>query len=195
MIFEQQPVCPEQVGIGMTKLQVAVRYDVECSDDAMDAINQSYEHHCISDAASVVPRYEVLVSTSYRSVIDFACDYVPLHLIDFPVVDLNGQKLIPTDPMVVMEAIVNHDGLEAISGEGHGDVFLVSPADKEVLVHGSGFLSNKQYWGSNGNVVLLQEPPVNVVITRRIILLEDVTCIEILPDIRSLLQKAFPLII
>lgn len=94
----------EQVVNRPTKLQVAVRYDVECSNDAMDSINQSYEQHIISDALSVVPRYEVLVSTSYRSVVDFACDYVPVHLIDFPVADLNGQKLIPTDPMVVMEA-------------------------------------------------------------------------------------------
>lgn len=114
----------------------------------MDSINQSYEQHIISDASSVVPRYEVSVSTSYRSVVDFACDYVPVHLIDFRVADLNGQKLIPTDPMVVMEAIVNLDEMGGIPGERQGDVFLASPENREVYVYGARLLSNKQYWGS-----------------------------------------------
>jgi hypothetical protein len=149
--FDQQRVSElELVGNYRTKLQVAVRYDVQCSNDAIDSINQSYENHFISDASSVVPRYQVLMSTttSYRSIVDFACDYVPVHLIDFPVAELDGRKLIPTDPMVVMEAIVNHDELEPQSGENQGGVFLASPDEREVYVRGAGFLSNKQYWGS-----------------------------------------------
>lgn len=109
------------------------------------SLRESY----FSDASSVVTRYEVLVSTSYRSVVDFACEYVPVHLIDFPMAELHGQKLIPTDPMVVMEAIVDHDELVPMQGETHqGDIYLASPAGKEVYVHGAGLLSNKEYWGS-----------------------------------------------
>jgi hypothetical protein len=136
------------VGKFPTKLQVAVHYDCECSNDAIDSITQAYEDHFISDASSVVPRYEVLVSTGYRSLIDFACVYVPVHLLDFPVVELNGQKIIPTDPMVVIEAIVNHDETEYIHKEKQGGVYLASPEEREIFVHGVGLLSNKQYWGS-----------------------------------------------
>eukprot|EP01032_Pedospumella_encystans_P012352 gene12352-14298_t len=99
----------EQIVSRTTKLQVAVQYEVECSDDALDAINQSYESHIISNACSIVPRYTVLVSTSYCSLIDFACDYVPVHLINFPVAHMNGRFFHPKDPIVVIEAILNHD--------------------------------------------------------------------------------------
>jgi hypothetical protein len=74
----------------------------------------------------------------------FACDFVPVHLIDFPEADFNGSDWISTDPVVVLEAFVNHDE----QGENHGDVFLASPDNREVYVHGAGFLSNKHYWGS-----------------------------------------------
>ena len=46
--------------------------------------------------------------------------------------------------------------------------------------------------GQNGTVLLLREPLVNFAIIRRTIRLEDVTVIEILADIRNLLQIAFP---
>lgn len=92
---------PERAGKFPTKSQVTVHYDVPCSNEAMDSINQSFENHMLSDATSLVPRYEVVVSHSYQSVVDLACEYVPVHLTDFPVVDDNGQKLIPTSPMVV----------------------------------------------------------------------------------------------
>jgi hypothetical protein len=138
----------EMVGSFPTKLQVAVHYAAECSNDAIDSLTQAYENHFISDASSVVPRYEVLVSTGYRSLIDFSCEYVPVHLLDFPVVELNGRKYNPAHPMVVIEAIVHHDETEYILKEKQGGVYLASLEEREIFVHGVGLLSNKQYWGS-----------------------------------------------
>ncbi len=50
---------PEPAGKFPTKSQVTVYYDVPCSNEAMDSINQSFEKHMLSDATSLVPRYEV----------------------------------------------------------------------------------------------------------------------------------------
>jgi hypothetical protein len=81
---------------GLTRLQIALHYDVDCSDEASYAINVSFEHHVISEAVSVVPRYEVVVaSSSYEVLVDFSCENVPLHLLDFPVTNFNGHQVIP----------------------------------------------------------------------------------------------------
>ena len=55
----------EQVFRGLTKLQITLHYDVECSDEALDNINTSFEHHIISEAVSVVPRYEAYATIYY----------------------------------------------------------------------------------------------------------------------------------
>eukprot|EP01036_Dinobryon_divergens_P028237 gene28237-37150_t len=138
---------------GPTRLQIALRYDVECSDEALDAINVSFEHHVISEAVSVVPRYEVVVSSSssYEVLVDFSCESVPMHLLDFPVANFNGHQVIPKDKMIVIEAIVNHDGQQrpnaAQAHLQHGDLYLASPTGEEIYVKGAGILSNKRYWG------------------------------------------------
>jgi hypothetical protein len=98
----------QQVVSGVTKVQISLHYEVECSDEALDTINMSFEHHFISTTIAMVPKYKVMnCDSSYVVVvIDFACEYVPIHLIDFPVVEFNGRQLIPTDPMIVSDAIV-----------------------------------------------------------------------------------------
>jgi hypothetical protein len=58
---------------------------------------------------------------------------------------------------------------------------------------GQAFCLTNSAEGLNGNALLLQEPPRNVVVTRLIIHPEDATYIKILLDIRNLLQIAFPL--
>ncbi len=41
---------PEPTGIFPTKSHVAVCYDVPCSNEAIDSINQSFKNHMLSDA-------------------------------------------------------------------------------------------------------------------------------------------------
>ena len=100
----------------------------------------------------MVPRYEVVVSSSYEVLVDFSCENVPIHLLDFPVANFNGHQVIPKDMMIVADAIVNDDGQQqpnaAQAHQQHGDVNLASPTGEEIYVQGAGILSNKHYWGS-----------------------------------------------
>jgi hypothetical protein len=67
MTFIEQRVSEKEVvGKFLTKLQVAVRYPVECSNDAVGT-HSIHEYRFISYALG-------LVSTGYRSLIDFACE-------------------------------------------------------------------------------------------------------------------------
>jgi hypothetical protein len=46
-----------------------------------------------------------------------------VHLIDYPVAEFNGRKLIPTDPIVVIEAIIDHDEQGPFTEKTKGDGF------------------------------------------------------------------------
>lgn len=131
-----------------TKLQAAVHFDVRCSSVALEVLNLAFENHNISDASSVVQRFQVFKSNGYRVIVDFICSFVPVDLVEFPNVVIEGCVVMPTDPITVVEAIVDHDGQLGVDVEQPDCLHLVSPEGKEVLVSEGAILSNIPYWGS-----------------------------------------------
>ena len=42
----------------------------------------------------------MVVSSSYEVIVEFSCENVPIHLLDFPVANLNEHQVIPKDMMI-----------------------------------------------------------------------------------------------
>lgn len=138
---------PSQPAAGVVwKLQVTACYQLDQSAEAHSAILDAYNNHEISSASAVVSAYEVVPSHSYRVVLSFSCDFVPLHFLDLPEIVVGGLSVPPIDLMVVTEAILDHDGQQE-SADNPTEVCLVSPEGREVPVSSCGFLFNRYLWG------------------------------------------------